>query len=440
MIWQFILDLLNIATEVWLGYWIFDVPSCRRFHSRQARILEYVMFLGLPGGFGLANRLTGIRFSGITGVILGTLFFIAAVIFTKYGLLRSLAWSFFYYETLSVLELPGLILDGWLRQIPYIESIFSDHIYSYIYFTVLTFLLIGLAVGFGHSIKTLQKYIFTGKINLLWIALALVEYCFNGYFLWLGLYKTGSEFFLFGILYALSIMLLIAMIFILQSYRLMEKRIYSDKLHDMEIDMAYERVKKEYERKSQALHDFKHQLAALAAYLKDGAYESAKTYLQAMTKELDMSPSTKTLRTGSPLADMILDSKLKTASAYGIQARTDIQSISSPLSERDMSILLGNLLDNAIEAAVLSPEGEKMIRIQIIGKGAIMIIHIENSIGQMPVEKNGQLVSSKADGSDHGWGMKSIRSIVEQNHGRMKYMYDDKTFSISIEFGITEKR
>lgn len=81
MIWQFILDLLNIATEVWLGYWIFDVPSCRRFHSRQARILEYVMFLGLPGGFGLANRLTGIRFSLSTGVILGTLFFIVAVSF-----------------------------------------------------------------------------------------------------------------------------------------------------------------------------------------------------------------------------------------------------------------------------------------------------------------------------------------------------------------------
>ena len=208
----------------------------------------------------------------------------------------------------------------------------------------------------------------------------------------------------------------------------------------MEIDMAYERAKKEYERKSKALHDFKHQLAALAAYLKDGAYENAKAYLQAMTKELDMSPSAKTLRTGSPLADMILDSKLKTAKAYGIQTRTDIQNISNPLSERDMSILLGNLLDNAIEAAVLSPEGEKMIHIQIIGKGAIMIIHIENSIGQMPVEKNGQLVSSKADSSEHGWGMKSIRSIVEQNHGRMKYVYDDKTFSISIEFGITEKR
>ena len=105
-----------------------------------------------------------------------------------------------------------------------------------------------------------------------------------------------------------------------------------------------------------------------------------------------------------------------------------------------MSILLGNLLDNAIEAAVLSPEGEKMIHIQMIGKGAIMIIHIENSIVQMPVEKNGQLVSSKADSAEHGWGMKSIRSIVEQNHGRMKYAYDDKTFSISIEFGITEKR
>lgn len=301
-------------------------------------------------------------------------------------------------------------------------------------------MLIGLALSFSHSIKTLQKYIFTGKINLLWIALALVEYCFNGYFLWLGLYKTGSEFFLFGILYALSIMLLIAMIFILQSYRLMEKKIYAKKLHDMEIDMAYERVKKEYERKSKVLHDFKHQLAALAAYLKDGAYENAKTYLQAMTKELDMSPSAKTLRTGSPLADMILDSKLKTARAYGIQTRADIQNLSNPLSERDMSILLGNLLDNAIEASVLSPEGEKKLLIQMIGKGAIMIIHIENSIGQMPVEKNGQLVSSKADSAEHGWGMKSIRSIVEQNHGRMKYAYDDKTFSISIEFGITEKR
>ena len=44
-------------------------------------------------------------------------------------------------------------------------------------------------------------------------------------------------------------MLLIAMIFILQSYRLMAEKIYADKLHDMEIDMAYERVKKEYERK-----------------------------------------------------------------------------------------------------------------------------------------------------------------------------------------------
>ena len=49
------MDLFNIGVEVWVGYWLFDVPEHRRFKQAWVRVLEYTMFMGIIGGLTFIN-------------------------------------------------------------------------------------------------------------------------------------------------------------------------------------------------------------------------------------------------------------------------------------------------------------------------------------------------------------------------------------------------
>ncbi len=72
-------DIFNVAVEVWLAYWLFDVPKHRRFHQPWVRVLEYLGFLGIPGGFIIYDRMLGMRFSNVQIIFLVIFFFLSAL-------------------------------------------------------------------------------------------------------------------------------------------------------------------------------------------------------------------------------------------------------------------------------------------------------------------------------------------------------------------------
>lgn len=428
------MDLFNIGVEVWVGYWLFDVPEHRRFKRSWVRVLEYILFLCLIGVVTLFNRTVFVRFSNLITILQIMIFFISAIIFTKRGIIRSLTWSGIYYMSLSVLEMPGLILSGWITGEPYLKCNTEPIIYDYIYLDVLSILLLAFICLYGKAIRLKLESILCGKMNILWILFAVIEWWIITYFLSIGFKETGSGVFFYNLLFVFCSLLLMIVVIVLTVYRQYEKEIHLRKLHDAMMDVEYEKIKAEYNKNSKEMHDLKHQINTLNSYLSEEQYDAAKMFLCEMSGEIGFIGNRIHAWSNCPLIDMMLDSKQKKATEYGILMDIDVCPVKNPLTERDMSILLGNILDNAIEASIKVEKKRRRINVKIFLKGKIFGISVENSSTQRPVTQNGRLLSTKDNNVNHGWGIVSVQSIVNKYNGQMETRYDEQSFRIDITF------
>ena len=100
------------------------------------------------------------------------------------------------------------------------------------------------------------------------------------------------------------------------------------------------------------------------------------------------------------------------------------------LDDIDYCILLGNLLDNAIEAErsrnILNPE----IQVQIRVFENRICISIRNRIQQSVLGSNPDLTSTKQDAAPHGFGIRTIREIVNKHHGTAAF-YEEKNWFVA---------
>ena len=92
------------------------------------------------------------------------------------------------------------------------------------------------------------------------------------------------------------------------------------------------------------------------------------------------------------------------------------------VEDMDLVTILGNLLDNAIEAAEKSQE--KTVYLETSLRNAYRIIVIQNS-SLPPRESSGRLKTSKADRSTHGYGLKSVAKCLKKYQGDMHWDYDE---------------
>ena len=178
-------------------------------------------------------------------------------------------------------------------------------------------------------------------------------------------------------------------------------------------------------------HDLKNQYLLIQNYLETGAYEKAKDYI----KELGGREHMEEIRfhTGSEAMDIILEYKLNQAKRQGIQINCLIEPVQLRLQETEVTALLGNLLDNALEACDKMEPQDRWIQIVIRQMGNASFIKVSNTCAQEPERIGEEFVSGK-QGTLHGIGTKSIREIVERYGGVQETGYKDGIFFMTISF------
>ena len=97
-------------------------------------------------------------------------------------------------------------------------------------------------------------------------------------------------------------------------------------------------------------------------------------------------------------------------------------------------MIFSNLLDNAIEACGKMERKRKWITVDIHMKNAMTVIKVENSAFECPKRVNGEFVSTKIKREIHGYGIKSVQSIVEKYGGTGEWKYAEGVFSVCICF------
>ena len=109
-----------------------------------------------------------------------------------------------------------------------------------------------------------------------------------------------------------------------------------------------------------------------------------------------------------------------------------IEESSIPMKDIDLHSLLGNLFNNAIEALEKIPEDKRDLQVEIRPKGGYISILVKNRILESVLEKNPHLITSKEDVSQHGFGVKIIRSLAEKYQGYADFYESDSYFCAQV--------
>lgn len=172
-------------------------------------------------------------------------------------------------------------------------------------------------------------------------------------------------------------------------------------------------------------HDFHHHLQTLKGQLEAGKTERALAYIEQLDEQLMNVDSL--LKTGNVSLDAILSAKIAQAKAENIAVTVKANVPDSlTISDLELSIIIGNLLDNAIEACRTVTDG-RFIRIYITMKGTMLYFSMLNTAGGKK-KKNGSLFATHKDGV-HGFGLRRAEAILKDHGGWVKYNSEDGAFT-----------
>lgn len=246
----------------------------------------------------------------------------------------------------------------------------------------------------------------------------------------------------YDILFAfLSIALLNIVLFILlnlmeNSRRLREK--YNLAKMNLEIQKQFIiNAQKNYQQIKVLHHDMKHYLMTVIGLISNGNQEEAKIYLETiLEKKLPLIYTG--IQTGAVAVDSVINAKFSVCREKGIDVKAALNTEFKEIDEMDMSILLSNLLDNAINGCQNSDEPK--IDLEIARKKSYIRITVKNSISDSVLLNNPDLNTTKSEKSMHGYGITSIREISRKYDGIVNFREEGKIFIAEIWLNIYSRK
>lgn len=197
----------------------------------------------------------------------------------------------------------------------------------------------------------------------------------------------------------------------------------------------HEYLKKYMEETRQARHDLRQHLMAIQGYLDSGDRTALQDYITAYTAALPADA-------GFPYCqnyalDVVVRYYAQEAGNAGIDFDVQIDLPEKlPVNEPEFCALVGNLLENAVDASRRVTDEAAFIRMNIRQYGANLVVVTDNTYGREPEQKDGRLLSSKHDG--FGIGTQSIRAIAARYGGTAEFLWNDGEFHASVLLRKTE--
>ena len=196
------------------------------------------------------------------------------------------------------------------------------------------------------------------------------------------------------------------------------------------IETHYREVDNMYRQIRGWRHDYRNHIQTMKAYAASEDWEAVKRYLDLLDDDLTTVDTV--IKTGNPMTDAILNSKISLAKARGIQVIADAHiPVKLKSSEIDLCCIIGNLFDNAIEASMKLPREQRQIRVYMDMKNTQLYISFTNFTAGKKMKKEGTRFRS-TKGKDHGFGLIRIDTIVERLEGYISRNSEDGAFTTEI--------
>lgn len=176
-------------------------------------------------------------------------------------------------------------------------------------------------------------------------------------------------------------------------------------------------------------HDIKKYMASMEALVDSKNKEEAQQCLDSIQSAF--SEIANTVDTGNKLIDSILTYGVKKAEEVGVTIRPEIwvdSKINFPAT--DLFVIIGNTLDNAIEACCqIEDEAKRIISVGLHQKNHLLLYEISNPYNGKKTQKPGKI---------HGYGLKNVEACVERNDGLMSISKENGIFAVSIQLNLGE--
>lgn len=175
-------------------------------------------------------------------------------------------------------------------------------------------------------------------------------------------------------------------------------------------------LSKKYEEIQTLRHDMKHYLMTSVELINEDKSIEATKYLENILEE-KIRPFSVKIQTGSAIIDATIGTKQAFCETNNIKFKILIDNQFGNISELDLSVLLSNMIDNAINGCQNVDDAEIELRIE--RSKSYLIIIVTNTIKDSVLTSNPHLRSTK--GEHHGYGVKSMRNIAESYGGSLNF-------------------
>lgn len=404
---QSILAILGTAFDMFMTIMFYN--TC--IGSKNIRVNKALFYIIFVLAFSIDLALS--QFGYMPG------FYIIKSLIILFGLtlLYNSKWIVRIFTALSV-QLIGMIseLIGYGIVIATMKNTSQNNLQNYSLFLseIITFIIIVVAVLIIKKNTQIVKFkdylcfVVTPIISIVTIITISIEF------------DTGEPNATIGICFAAAGLMIINIIV----YYLLENIIDATEIREKQSRMEqqftfqeqkYEQASQSFRNISSVIHDTNKHLVYLNECIERGEYDEAKRYVGTAIEHLDK--SYKRINTGFLPVDALVSNSLNIAESNNITFKSDIKIEKERINvERyDFCVALGNLLDNAVEAArkVVNPD-DRYISVSIITADNSLVINIENSSERM-TDRN--FKTDKKNVLLHGYGIRNVKMISEKYGG-----------------------
>lgn len=209
-------------------------------------------------------------------------------------------------------------------------------------------------------------------------------------------------------------------------YNMIDRRI--ERFQSELIEKQVREIQNMYRQVRGWRHDYRNHINNMKIQLSEGNYDKLSDYLNELADDLDTVDTV--IKTGNVMADAILNSKLNVAEKMNIKLNVKANVPDKlPMSDVELCSMLGNILDNAVEACGTLPEEERFMRVYIGKLKGQLYLSVQNSAGKVRKSKNTYLSTKEGE---HGYGLFRIDRVAKKYGGYVNRQNEEGVFATEI--------
>lgn len=197
----------------------------------------------------------------------------------------------------------------------------------------------------------------------------------------------------------------------------------------------YQQLSSAYRKSRSIVHDTKKHYFCIQTHIKNMEFDKLDEYLKSSITDLERTYAK--INTGNLVIDAFVSNYIDIAAEEGIQFDTDIHIDPDciPVKDYDLCVILGNLLDNSLNACrSIAPPAKRYIKVQIyIDANDTFIIHLSNTVSSDAKQEDGS-----TDNLIHGYGLENVKTISETYHGMCSTIAKD-TYDVYVVIPIIDE-